>query len=52
MKSNKLIKINLGLNLNELVYYGDFSILSDKLYKDKIKIEIENNTKCIISTIN
>ena len=52
VKSNKLMKINLGLNLNELVYYGDFSILSDKLFKDKIKIKIENTNECIISSMN
>ena len=51
VKSNELIKINLGLNLNEIVYFGDFSILYDKLYKDKIQIKIENNNKCIISSI-
>ena len=52
VKSNELITINLGYNLNELIYYGDFSIFSDKLLKDKIKIKIENNTQCIISSIN
>ena len=52
VKSNELITINLGFNLNELVYYGDFSIFSDKLLKDKIKIKIENNAECIISAIN
>ena len=52
VKSNKLITINLGFNLNEIVYYGDFSILSDKLLNHKIKIKIENNTECIISSIN
>ena len=52
VKSNELITINLGFNLNELVYYGDFSILTDKLLKDKIKIKIENNAECIISAIN
>ena len=52
VKSNELIKINLGYNLNELVYYGDFSMFSDKLYEHKIKIKIENNTECIISSIN
>ena len=36
VKSNELIKINLGYNLNELVYYGDFSMFSDKLYEHKI----------------
>ena len=49
---NELITINLGFNLNELIYYGDFPIFSDKLLKDKIKIKIENNTQCIISSIN
>ena len=52
VKSNKLITINLGFNLNEIVYYGDFSILSDKLLNHKIKIKIENNAECIISSIN
>ena len=52
VKSNELITINLGYNLNELVYYGDFSMFSDKLYEHKIKIKIENNTECIISSIN
>ena len=52
VKSNELITINLGYNLNKLVYYGDFSIFADKLYKHKIKIKIENNDECIISAIN
>ena len=52
VKSNELITINLGYNLNEIVYYGDFSMFSDKLYEHKIKIKIENNTQCIISSIN
>jgi hypothetical protein len=52
VKSNELITINLGFNLNEIVYYGDFSIFSDKLHNHKIKIKIENNTECIISSIN
>ena len=52
VKSNKLITINLGFNLNELIYYGDFSIFSDKLNKHKIKIEIGNNAECVISSMN
>ena len=52
VKSNELIRINIGLNLNELVYYGDFSILSDKLFKNKIQIKIEKNGECIISSTN
>ena len=52
VKSNELIKINLGLNLNELIYYGDFSILSDKLFINKIQIEIVKTNECIISSIN
>ncbi|MFL2509714.1 MAG: hypothetical protein ACJ0RE_00895 [Alphaproteobacteria bacterium] len=52
VKSNELLTINLGFNQNEIVYYGDFSILSHKLNEYKIKIKIENNTECIISSIN
>ncbi len=52
VKSNELIKINLGFNLNKIVYYGDFSILSGKLLKNKIQIKIENNAECIISSLN
>ena len=49
---DELITINLGLNLNEIVFYGDFSILSDKLFKNKIQIKIEKTDECIISSIN
>ena len=52
VKSNELISINLGLNLNEIIFYGDFLILSDKLLNNKIQIKIEKTNECIISSIN
>ena len=52
VKSNILNQINLGLNIQDIVYYGDLSNLSTKLSKDKIKLQFNINNECIISTSN
>ena len=52
VKSNKLKQISLNANIQDIVYYGDLTNLSSKLIYEKIKIEFNNKSECIISTTN
>ena len=52
VKSFDLMQINNGLNMYKLVFYGKYSILSNKLKKDRINFEINKDQECIISNLN
>ena len=52
LKSNILKKIDLGSNLNEISFYGDFNNLYLKLFKENISINIDNDNQCKINIIN
>lgn len=52
VKSNILNQISLGSNIQDIIYYGNFSNLSSKLLNEKIKVEINYKGECIISTTN
>ena len=52
VKSNTLNQINLGLNIQDIVFYGDLSNLSSKLLNEKIILKFNFNDECIIFTSN
>ena len=52
IKSIRLININLGKNIYEIIYYGDFPTLSIKLKKNKILNEIDSKNNCSLFLTN
>ena len=52
VKSNILNQINLGSNIQDIVFYGDISNLSSKLLNEKIILQFNINNECIIFTSN
>lgn len=49
IKSLNLIKINLDMNLYEIIYYGDTLNFYLKLSNNKIKNDIDSQNQCILS---
>ena len=52
IKSLKLLSIDLGQNLYELIFYGDLMNLSLKLIKDNILDQFLSKNECILSLKN
>ena len=52
IKSNTLTKIKFGENLNNILFYGDISNLSNKLKKYNILLNIDNKKSCTINIEN
>ena len=49
VKSNKLINIKLGSNINDILFYGNLSNFILKLKSNSIYLKINSNSECIIS---
>lgn len=52
VKSNILNQIKLGLNINEIIFYGDIINLISKLSYEKITLQINSNNECLIYVSN
>ena len=52
VKSNILNQINLGLNMQDITFYGDLMPLTVKLLEDKIELLVTSDSQCIISIAN
>ena len=52
IKSNILTKIKFGENLNNIVFYGGISNLSNKLKKYNIFLVIDNKKSCTMGIKN
>ena len=52
IKSNILNQINLGLNINDIKFYGDIRNLISKLSYEKITLKIQSNNDCLIHVSN
>ena len=49
IKSFNLLKIDLGMNLYDIIYYGDKLNFSSKLTNKSIKNQIDSKKQCILS---
>ena len=52
LKSNKLQTIKYGLNVNEIIFYGNFNNFSFKLSKYLINMTYDKDNECIIYVRN
>ena len=52
VKSNKLNQINLGLNINEIIFYGNIKNLISKLSYERIALQINSDMDCLIQVSN
>ena len=52
VKNNIVSQINLGLNINNIIFYGELNNFSNKLLNSRIKLTIDSDKKCILYNLN
>ena len=52
VKSNILNQIKLGLNINEIIFYGNIKNLISKLSYERITLQINSEMDCLIHVSN